>query len=326
MLTDEQFINGVWDKYNDYIYSNNKEIYFKKHHYKNTDLIIKLTTLITYATSIFATAGIVYAGIVTYNFIQKHTTTNFNNNQGYEYNQDMIQVNGIYYKKIMTYEEYIESKNKWSDLVEMKKEDFENYFVMVLAGENYNTTGLYISNVETDDNMIYIDLNKKDTYDESTIISVKLEKCLNRDYVEIRNNSNIPDMSNNYVEIENLDNEYTEEQAIKDDCFVIKYNKLVSDNNNQFDEFIDNCNNGIEGTIRIYNYELTEKIIVTDIEYKNGKINMSSYDITAENSETINNSGKKILKAIIGDEKNKKIFYSLEDEIGNKKIICAIDL
>ena len=58
----------------------------------------------------------------------------------------------------------------------MTEDDFENYFVVVLAGENYDTTGLYISDITANEKNLYIDLRKKDNWDGNTVISSKIEK------------------------------------------------------------------------------------------------------------------------------------------------------
>lgn len=256
-------------------------------------------------------------------YIQKETSTNFKNNPGYDYNQDMLNSNGIYYKKILSYEEYIVDKKKWNELIEMEENDFANYYVIVIAGENYDTTGLYISNISIENNKLCIDLNKKDAWDNATVLSTKISKDFNKDII-IRNNPNIP-ISSSYKPIEDLHSNYTIEQAIKDNCFVIEKNKIVSDDLKQLDNFIENCTNNTEGFIRIYNLPITNQITIIDIEYKNGKINMCSLNISNQNSQKVYNSGKFLKKSIITDSESNSLIYSLEDELGNSKAFLAID-
>ena len=71
--------------------------------------------------------------------------------------------NGIYYTKIYNYADYIKAKEIYSGLLEMEQQDFENNFLLILAGENYDTTNLYISNISTDEQKMYIDLKRKNS-------------------------------------------------------------------------------------------------------------------------------------------------------------------
>ena len=205
-------------------------------------------TIINFIIIILTITGVTYAGITAYKIIQKETKTNFNN---YDYNEDMQYYDGIYYKKITTYQIYKKDLEKWYVLVEMTVDDFEIYFVVVLAAENYDTTGLYISDITANEENLYIDLRKKDNWDGNTVISSKIEKDLYRENIIIRNNPNVPDTSNEFVSMEEIPLGYTIEQALQDGCFVIKYNKVISNEKELFEKFIENANNGVQGFIRI---------------------------------------------------------------------------
>ena len=283
-----------------------------KEYIKNNSLV---RIIMNFIIVIIAITGVTYAGITVYKFIQKETETDFSN---YDYSEDMQYYDGIYYKRITSYQTYLKDLEKWNELVEMTEDDFNNYFVVVVAGENYNTTGLYISDITTDQENIYIDLNKKDKWDGSTVVSSKIEKDLYRENIVIRNNPNVPDASNKFVSMEEIPIGYTKEQAIQDGCFVIEYNKVISDDKEEFESFIENANNGIEGFIRIYQYDIIENVTIIDLECKNGKINMSQCNKTQTGSLPVYNSGNSIVKGSLG-------IYWLCDEIGNKKSICSID-
>lgn len=264
--------------------------------------------------------SIAYASIIVYNnFIQKETKTDFKNNPDYyDYAQDMQHYDGIYYKKIETYNNYLIDLKKWSGLVEMTEKDFENSFVVVIAGENYHTTGLYISNISADTEILHIDLNKKDTYDGSTIISTKVSKDLNRPNIIVHNNPNVPNMSTKYIKIEDIPKDYSQEQAIADGCFVISANQVISNNRELFNTFIENCNNGIDGILRVYEYqELTNCVQIIDIECKNKIINTSRLNITFEGNHVVYSSGNKI--------NSNGNTYSISDEIGNSKILFSFE-
>lgn len=272
-------------------------------------------TIINFIIIILTITGVTYAGITAYKIIQKETKTNFNN---YDYNEDMQYYDGIYYKKITTYQIYKKDLEKWNELVEMTEDDFENYFVVVLAGENYDTTGLYISDITANEENLYIDLRKKDNWDGNTVISSKIEKDLYRENIIIRNNPNVPDTSNEFVSIEEIPLGYTIEQALQDGCFVIKYNKVISNEKKLFERFIENANNGVQGFIRIYEHNIIDNVTIIDIECKNGKINMSQCNKTQAGNIPIYNSGNYIKKGSLG-------VYWLCDEIGNQKSICSIE-
>lgn len=287
-----------------------------KEYIKNNSLI---RIIMNFIIVIIAITGVTYAGMTAYKFIQKETKTDFSNNPDYDdYSEDMEISDGVYYKKITSYQTYLKDLEKWNKLVEMTEDDFNNYFVVVIAGENYNTTGLYISDITTDEENLYIDLNKKNKWDGSTVISSKIEKNLYRDNIVVRNNSNVPDTSNKFVSMEEIPIGYTKEQAIQDGCFVVEYNKIISNDKEKFKKFIENANNGIDGFIRIYQYDIIENITIIDLECKNGKINMSQCNKTQVGSSPVYNSGNYISKGSLG-------IYWLYDEIGNKKTICNID-
>ena len=168
------------------------------------------------------------------------------------------------------------------------------------------------------DENLYIDLNKKDKWDGSTVISTKIEKDLYRENIVIRNNPNIPEMTNKFISMEKIPIGYTKEEAIQDGRFVIEYNKINSDDKGEYERFIKNANKGIDGFIRIYQYDIIENVTIIDLESKNGKINMSQCNKTQIGSSPVYNSGNSIAKGSLG-------IYWLYDEMDNKKTICRID-
>lgn len=328
MLDEKDFINEIWNKYDKYQYKrNSKNDFFKKHYYKNNEYILAIKSFITFIISILTTTGIVYAGITTYKFIQNSTSTDFKKNQGYDYNQDMICNNGIYYKKIYTYEEYENAKKIWDNLVEIEKEEFKDYFIIILAGENYNTTGLYISDIYVKEPKLCIELRKKDVWSEDdTVISTKLSKELNREQIDIINLPNNVDTSNKYKNIDYITNDYTIEEAIKDNCFVInEKNQVVSNDKEMLNDFVDNVNNKIDDLIRICIYE-SNRIIICDIECLNNKINMVEKVIESNNINTKYYTGDGISykkRPSLGGT-GYSYDYFLNNENGKGTIICII--
>lgn len=76
----------------------------------------------------------------------------------YDFTQDMIYRDGIYYKKLNDYEEYSKVKSRWNDILDMTKSDFENNFMVITAIENTSMLGLTVDKIETDNNNLYISL------------------------------------------------------------------------------------------------------------------------------------------------------------------------
>lgn len=328
MLNENDFINSVWDKYEDYSFKNkNNDKFFKKKVYKNSEYILALKSFMMTAISLLITTGIVYAGVSTYKIVQKSTNTDFNKNYTYDYNQNMILNNGMYYKKIDTYEEYKMAKNIWDNLIDMNEEDFNDNFIVILAGENYNTTGLYISNIYSKENKLFIELRKKENWDKNdTVISTKISKNFESEQIEIVNLPNDINTKDKYKSIDSITNEYNIEEAISDNCFVINdKNQVVSNNKTRLNEFVENCNNKINDLIRICIYE-SNRTIICDIECINNKINMVEKVIQSNNINTNYYTGVGITykKRKSLDGKGYSYDYNLYNEMGKNVIICII--
>ena len=186
MLKEDDFINDIWKKHDEYNRTRNKDKFFLKHLYRNTENLLTLKSLLTLVIAIIATAGATYAGFITYNYITKETYTDFKQNPNYDYSQDMIYQNNFYYKKVMTYEEYEKCKEVWNDLVEMNEEDFNDNFVVIVAVENTSMLGLTVSDVSADDTTLYIKFKKDENEDyDKTVTSIKISKNLDRDIIKI---------------------------------------------------------------------------------------------------------------------------------------------
>lgn len=327
MLDEKEFINNVWNKYRYCLHKRkNNYQFFSRHLYRNTEYILAIKSFITFIIAILTASGIVYAGITTYNYIQKNTYTDFSKQQGYDYNQNMILNNSMYYKKINTYEEYKEAKKIWDNLVDMNQKDFKSYFMIILAGENYNTTGLYISDIYTKEQKLCIELRKKEVWSEKdTIISAKVSKELYKEEIEIINLPNDVDTTGKYKDIESILYDYSMEEAIKDNCFVInEKNQIVSNDKERLNEFVNNCNNNINDLLRICRYESNQTVIY-DIEYKSNKINLVRKSVGNNVNANIRyrtGVGIEILK--MPSTAGGGYYYSLYDEIGNKNLICVI--
>lgn len=322
-MTNQEFINGVWEKYDNYIKTEERDRFFIKNLYASIKFKRNLRIISNMILALISTAGIVYAGTITYEIIQKSTKTDFQKNRGYDYNQNMIYNNSMYYKKIHTYEEYLDDQKLWNNLIDMQEEDFKDYFVVILAGENYDTTSLYVSNIYEKDQKLCIELRKKDTWSiDNTVISVKIPKELDREEIDIINLPNEVNTSDKYQDINSITEEYTIEDAIEDKCFVVKENKIISPDKKQLDNFVNNCNNKVEDLIRIYIQEVDNVVVIYDIEYKNNRINMVSKIMKSNNDRILYHTGNEIVVRRL----NSAIEYSLYDEIGNQTLFCRLEV
>ena len=295
MLKEDDFINDIWKKHDEYNRTRNKDKFFLKHLYRNTENLLTLKSLLTLVIAIIATAGATYAGFITYNYITKKTYTDFKENPNYDYSQDMIYQNNFYYKKVMTYEEYEKCKEVWNNLVEMNEEDFNDNFVVIVAVENTSMLGLTVSDVSADDTTLYIKFKKDENEDyDKTVTSIKISKNLDRDIIKIEKVEKNIDYTD-YERLEDLPHNYSKEQAIKDNCFVLENNEIISSNKEQLNEFVDNARNGINSFIRIVSY-FDEQVKIKDLEYKDGE-----YILVSDDSRT--------------RDKVEKFYYNYGDEI-----------
>ena len=206
------------------------------------------------------------------------------------------------------------------------KNYFKYNFIIILVGENYNTTGLYISDIYTKYEKLCIELRKKDVWSEKdTVISTKISKEFYSDNIEILNLPNEVNTDGKYKNIEDITPDYTMEEAISDNCFVInEKEQIVSNDKERLNEFIDNCNNQINDLIRICTYE-NNFITIYDIEYNKNKLNMTvKRSVEKSNFITYNYTGTGISVLKRPATAGGGYSYSLYDEIGNKCLICFV--
>lgn len=322
MLNEKEFIEEFWNKSNNSNYRQSQKEFLNSRAYKNTEYILVIKTILTIVVSIVMTTGIVYAGVITYNYLTKETNTDFSKNAEYDYTNDMVYQDGIYYRKVMDYDNYVECTKRWNNLVEMTQTDFDKYFLIITAGENYATTDLYVSNINLDDSTLYIELTKKkkDSNKINTITSTKIPIEQYRDKIVVKKVEEIPN-NQETVKITELSKEYSKEKAIEDGCFVIENNKVISNNIKQLDDFIENCTKKSNMSIRIsIYYDANLKII--DIEYKDGEFIVCEDNTRNDNGQIYYYTGNKIK---VLENKGLGKSYLIEDNLGNRKSICIIN-
>lgn len=122
------------------------------------------------------------------NCIYKHFKPVFEN--GYDYTQDMVYQDKIYYKLITDYEEYQTYKNRWNEICNMSQEDFNSKFMVITAIENTSMLGLTLSDIFVNKDTLYIDLDEyKDGEEynkEETCISIVIPNELKASNIEPR--------------------------------------------------------------------------------------------------------------------------------------------
>lgn len=301
------------DFYNTHFYNNSK---------KNTYQFSKIAA--TIMISCIATAGIVYAGMIVHNYYQQKAKTDFVKNVDYDYSQDMNYQDGIYFKKVTSFEEYKSYQQRWDNLIEMSQTDFETDFIIITAVENTSMIGLTVSNITTDEDTLYIEFfQDTDSEDlENSIVSIRIPSEQNRDNIILKKVGVQPN-NTEYTTLENLPKDYSKEDAIMDKCFVIENGKILSSNEKQLDEFIEKSKQNENVFIRIVNYDSSNGITITDVEYKNGKYYVCRDNTRIkENQKIYYKTGNEIIVSRKKDTDDISVY--LKDEYTNQFSICNI--
>lgn len=348
MMSNQEFIDGIWEKYNRYNDFENKDRFFKKHLLKNKEYIRTVKTFLSLIIAFVTTIGVSYAGTIVYKEItQRNSQIITPNSMNYsEFFEDFNLEDKRFYKKIYTYEEYLSIKNHFSNIVEMSKEDFKDNFMIVIAFESFEDAGTYINEIISTEDTIYIELAK---YKENEIfdinnnaISSVIPKDDDRENIKIElvYDKDLKPDSSNFKNITEISNDYNIKQAIEDGCFVVDNFEILSEDRNQLETFIENTKNGKNDFIRIVtftNYNNSENPIISikDIEYRNSKYLIAGIiiDENKTKSEISYLIGKEILVQKTKTDEDgpwKQIRYSitLENQLeeNKKAVICNINL
>ena len=289
MLSEEDFINSVWNKYENYKYtSKNKNKFFSKKLYRNNKYILAIKSFITFLISLTTTIGAVYAGVVTYNYIQKNGKTNY-----YDDMNSFFEITDqeIYYKKINSYNEYLKYKEKWPSIITMTENDFKDNFIVVLVA-TWRMPDINISDINTDENTLFInvDNNLEETAikNENYMVSTCLSNNFDRKNIVVKIKEEKLETSK-FILLENLPKEYSIKEATNDLCVVVQDNKILNETKQYLDNFISNTSNGVDDYLRIVRYETTNSqanIIISDIQYKNNEYILYT-DYTRDNSSNV---------------------------------------
>ena len=188
----------------------------------------------------------------------------------------------LYYKVITNMEEYNTFKNKENKLPELTENDFiQNAMIIVLSASprEPHETDLTISEVKSDETTSYIIVkqNNNPNYEsENNMLYMIVDKTVLKENVKLE--MEYPKSNSDYVDLEKLPENYSEDDALKDGCFVEVDHKVLSNNKYAIDEFLNNANNGEESYIRIYS-KIGGDIDIQDLQYKDGIFVLKSFDL-----------------------------------------------
>lgn len=311
----EAFKQRVFEKYKNNL-NNTTDDFYNNHFYIEKKSNLNYFKAISFNTilSTITIVGTVYAGIIAVNYFQQRTKTDFKNNINYDYSQDMNYEDKIYSKVINSYDEYKKSQNIWNNLVQMTASEFDSYFLLIIAVENTSLIGLDISDITSDADNLYIELYQSEKADdiEKNVISVKIPNEKLRKNIKFKIIGEKVNYSN-YIPINEIQKNYSKDQAIKDNCFVVDNYNVISSDPNQLIDFVNNKNNNF---IRIVDFE--QETIITDIEFKDNKYYINR--LSLEN----NSITYKIYKEVIIMRLKGQSYYSVfaQDEYNNQYGIC----
>ena len=202
------------------------------------------------------------------------------------YADTMEFTNGIYYKIISDYEEYLKYKENYNDIIDMDSKEFKNNFLVLTATENTSTQNLGLESIEVDESTLYIGLektNEKEVSDLDRGISIKIDRDLFRDNIDIFKTIENTNFMETYSDIRKIPKEYTLEEAIEDNCFV---NLGVSSSNvDLIHNFLEKIESNQNAEIRIvFVGGINDNIIIYDIKYVNED---KKYYVCVDNSRVI---------------------------------------
>lgn len=272
-MDNKQFRDAIYSKY-EYQLKNNNDDFFNTHNYKKNTKNILFNKVAVFFICTLLMGSVVYAGTMIYQYFTQKTSQA-------DYIEDMsswFEINNqeTHYKKISSYEEYMKYKDNWPSIIDMKKEEFEDNFLIVVIA-SWRMPGISIANISADDNTLYVELESNVTEEikqEEYMVSAKVLKELDRENISVK--EIVKEIkSDKYEKLENIPFDYNIESAKQDGCIIVNDNKISSEDEERLEKFIENKKNEIEDYIRIFRRneikENGEEIIIIDIEYRDGE-------------------------------------------------------
>ena len=269
-------------------------------------IIYFITVLITGTGIVFATTQIYSQYIKSQNKIESSLLHELGD--GVSYIDIDLRVNDmlwndeydLYYKVIISEENYNIYKSRINMLPDVEDINFDKNFLLIVDVERtmeLHRKDLEIYNISSnEDNTLLIVLKQKENpnyEDNSNIYYAIIDKTLLRDKINIE--IQYPTISSeNFINIEQIPMNYSTENAIKDGCIVIEKNKLLSNNINLLDNFVENPKTN--EFLRIYIKDENEKIIIKDLVYKQNIYYEHIMEVAEINKNIAYNSYREIKK------------------------------
>lgn len=207
----------------------------------------------------------------------------------YQIGEDMSYINKMYYKKVNNYEEYKKMKERWNDIIQMQENDFEKYFVVIIAVENESMLNMNYNNAYIKNDTLYIGIaNDNNDNNGKDGISIKLPRQYDKEimepYITVKN-------IEQYIYEKDIENILNDDFNIENDnCLIYKENGEIV-NEELAKLFINKVKEKESSTIRIIYYDLENSNTIIDIIY-NSNINKFLARVNSTNlneSENYNN-------------------------------------
>ena len=187
------------------------------------------------------------------------------NGTSFYFGDEMDFLNSIYYKVITDYQEYSKYKDNYNEIIDMKNEDFEYYFLVLTITENESTKNLGLESVEADETTLYIGLDKRNP-DDNKGVSIKIDKTLYRENIDVFKTIKNTNFMTNYSDIRKISKDYSIDNAISDNCFVISIEEPAL-NVELFEKFLKDVEEKKDTEIRIYSQIENDKFAIYDLKY-----------------------------------------------------------
>lgn len=292
-----------------------KKILLKKG-FDEMNKFVKVSIIII-CTTILIT-GIAYAGVTIYNeYIKKQEQIQsrglFDLGDGittYEINlmaNDMTwnEESRLYHKIINNKEDYEKYKSRVSELPDTKEINFDENFIVIIANENIrqmHEKDLTIYDITADENTTHIIMKQKENPDynnENNIWYAIIDKSLLRENADVTIKHREID-TRNFAKAKDLPKDYSTQNAIQDGCIVLENNKVISNNIDLLDKFIETTTKGENAFIRVYLTQKNNKIkgtSIKDVEYYNGIYYVSNYSLEGSEKSYFNSFTNKLTKS-----------------------------
>lgn len=225
--------------------------------------------------------------------------------------EDFERENGFLYKKLYTYEEYLKYEEQVSNAIDVKENDFNDNFMIIVVSERTKLNGLEFKQYKTENNKLILELISisKDKNIMSSGVAVMIPKTFDSYEIGIEKVSNDSSVEK-YTDLKELPNDYSKDNAIQDNCLVIDQNEKKTYNQSILQDFMSNVENKIDSEIRIYLIE-NKKIFIQAVKYVANEKFIVTYDYTRYRNDELSYETDEIYT----DKINKKVVTSFNENI-----------